>query len=180
MSDLDEFLNSQTKPWSVEKQENYEHKALLILLRGLEAKAGMAKRIMEIAGAHFGMVWLMNHCPEFPLRLATYKAHRAIQVQTLLKRPDTLSIYREMTELRDNYGDTHMGLIFASDGDGLPDLIIHTRSDWNADLSHWRIMLVDDRLSGRWVVDPLEGFIETFKSYSSWRLSPELVGALES
>lgn len=173
MSDIDDFVKLQPKTWPAVKQEKFEQRALLALLRGLEDKAGRGKHLAGLLGERFGMVWLMQAFPNFPLRMATFKAPKPVQVQTLLKRPDNLSIYKELCELRENYPNEHLGLIFASDGDGLPEMVIHTHTDWAPCNEHWRLVLPNKVGNKPMVVDPLNGFVTIFKEYSSWRLDEQ-------
>ena len=170
MSDIDSYVAEQPKQWGTVKQDKFERRVLLELLKGLEDKPGRAKHLAGLVGEDFGMIWLMQSFPNFPLSLSTYKASKPVPTFTLLKRPDKLTIYRELCELRENYPDGEMGLIFASDGDGLPEMVIHTLTHWQPDPKYWRIVLPDVLNGAHMVVDPLQGFIETFKQYSSWRV----------
>ena len=174
MADIDEFIKLQPKCWTAVKQDKFEQRVLLDLLRGFEDKAGRAKHLAGLIGERFGMVWLNQAFPQFPLRLATFKAPKPVPTCTLLKRPDKLSIYRELCELRENYPTDNIGLIFASDGDGLPEMVIHTQTGWRPDSKYWRLILPDVLNDMYMVVDPLDGFIAIFKEYSTWRLTQEV------
>lgn len=180
MSDIDAYIESQPKIWAAVKQDKFEQKVLLELLKGLEDKQGRAKHLAGMIGEKFGMIWLMQAFPSFPLSLATYKAPKPVQTFTLLKRPDKLSVYRELCELRENYPEQNVGLIFASDGDGLPEMVIHTMTHWRADPKHWRIILPDVLNGSPMYVDPLQGFIETFKDNCSWRVTEEVTEAFRT
>lgn len=181
MSDIEDYFNAQPKVWATQKQERFEHKVLLELLRGLEGKAGLASQLAKDAGDSFGCVWLGKRWPDFPMKLATHKAPKPVAVQLLLKRPDKLPIYRQICELRENYPEEQLGLLFASDGDGLPEMVIHTATHWVPDVKYWRIIIphlpvLAEETQAHWVVDPLPGFISAFKDWSSWRLNEGTVG----
>ena len=188
MSDVDDYVAVQPRQWVVQKQDRFEQRVLLDLLRRLEDKPGLAKRLRFAVGDPFGCAWLANNCTDFPVRLSTFKASKPIATAVLLRNPQKLPIFRELTELADNYPDDHWALVFASDGDGLPEMVIHTRIDWDVEPGYWRIILpeakmtlegVDGEIHRRWIIDPLDGFAEALKANSGWRVDESLTGGVE-
>ena len=180
MSDIEAYLDVQPKQWAVQKQERFEHRGLRDLLRLLEEKPGIARRVMERAGEDFGCTWFATNFPTFPVKLSTYKTPKPIATSVLLRNPHKLPIFRELCELADNYPTDEWGLLFASDGDGLPEMVIHTRIDWDVPVGHWRITLPESKMyipgstgtiERKWIIDPLIGFAQCVRTYTKWRLT---------
>lgn len=185
MSDINAYLETKPKQWAAQKQERFEQRVLRDLLRHLEDKPGLAKHLIDEAGEAFGSAWFARNFPTFPVRLSTYKSGKPIAIQRLLKHPDRLPIFKELEELAANYPLDEWGLIFASDGDGLPEMVVHTRVDWDVPIDHWRLILPeasmwlnkgDDIIKRKWVVDPLMGFAGGVLSYTNWRLTEGNLG----
>lgn len=168
MSDLDLFTDTiQTKTYKREKQERFEQKVLLQLMRGLEGRIGLAAELRRDAGDDFDMIWFLRNYPSFPVKLMTYKAAKTILLSTLVKWPERTAIFKELTDARENYGDTDVGIVFASDGDQLSEMVLHTKYQWQrADAAAWRI-----QLKGDLVIEPLDGFIAGVTENSGWILT---------
>jgi len=170
--EMETFLGLQKKSDFRQKQERFDQKALLILLRGLEEEAGLASRLQKLVGDEFGLAWFVQACPNFPVRLASYKSAKKVPFTALMKKPEKSRIYTEMEEARDSYPDGLVGVIFASVGDGMPEMVIHncTEAYLCKEEPYWRVELPGDE----YVVDPLTGFVAMLKRAFDWRLSKEV------
>ena len=169
-NDVDFFAgNMQDKSYFRQKQERFEHKTVLKLLRGLEVAPGIARRVGMRAGEHFGVVWIMQNYPNFPLRLTTFKAPTTVQLIDLVKWPERTRAYKELDKTRDDFAGDPVGIIFTSDGDGMQEMVMHEHVEWRKADGYWRVQLVGDKF----ILDPLDGFIESFKLNSDWRLTEE-------
>ena len=167
MSDVDLFANKiSDKSYFRQKQERFEQRVLLKLLRGLEPEAGMAKRVRFSVGDDFDFVWLTRTFPMFPARLMSFKAPSTVSLTDLVKWPERTRVYKELDRAREDFEGEPVGVIFTSDGDGMQEMILHEMVNWRQDPSFWRICLAGDSM----VIDPLDGFIASFKLASDWRL----------
>jgi len=166
-SDLDMFTNEiQKKSYKAEKQDRFEQKVLLQLLRGLECRPGLATRTKYRLEGEFGMIWLMKNYPDFPVRLMTYKSSTTMSLPTLVKWPERTMAYKELQKARENYNEDGVGIIFASDGDELPEMILHDMCEWKiAPEGAWRV-----EIKNGLIIEPLTGFIQSVIFNDGWTL----------
>jgi len=166
-ADIDVFVDDiQTRSYARTKQIGFEQRALLILLRGLESVPGLATRFKTAIGSEFDLIWFSKNYQEFPVKLMSFKAAKAIPLTELVKRPEKTKVYKEFQNVLDNYGDTDVGIIFASDGDDMPELVMHDMAHWKmAPESKWRI-----ELQGDLIIESLKDFIQSVRHNSGWQL----------
>jgi hypothetical protein len=167
-SDVDLFADDlQKKSYFRQKQERFEQRVLLKLLRAVEPVAGAAKSISRDAGDEFGLLWLMRIFPHFPINLITLKARSTVALTDLVKWPERTAVYKELERACDDYsGEDYVGIIFGSDGDGMQDMVLHDAILWSRSDKYWRVLLP----GGKYILDSLDGFIDAFKENTDWRL----------
>lgn len=163
---------SLSKGKTKSKQLRFEQKVLLALLRKLEAKPGEAKHALDALGDEFNLGWLRSHYSDFPVDLMAYKLPKPVTLVELLKRPLKTSAYQQYLEAIDNFSEeASLGLVFASDGDGLDELVMHNvdvvmpySKSWSATLQQ------TDAIAGsRLYLHPLDGFAQAVADRYSWR-----------
>jgi hypothetical protein len=157
---LDNFIqNMETHDYNTLKQKRFELRIVERLLHQLERHPGYAKRLMLEAGDQLGMAWLMTTFPNFPVRLGTYKAPEGVDILKFIVKPVTSKIWRAFQELAADYPHQAIGLVFASQGDGVGDLLLR---NINADRAtdYWITTLPTLEPT---CLEPLEGFIAKLK-----------------
>lgn len=160
-----------TRAYVAAKQDRFDNRITKTLLDGLCNTAATAVGIRMEAADDFNLAWLMARFPSFPVMLMAYKHHRPFDVVTLLRDIGSTDLRRLLLDCRDNYPDQMIGVAFASEGDGLPDMVCHTLEcgaastgdTWCAVLPQVRHRGADIELPGRLYLQPLKGFINCIK-----------------
>ena len=166
---MDEFL-ALPGDTNKQRQDRFDQKVVGIILRHFEVRAGLTAGVERELGDQLGLSWLMNTYEDFPVRLIAYKAKR-LSVPQLMQKPLTTAIYRQFQEAEANYPGEPLGVVFAAEGDGLPEMVMHNCCHYTSLENQWRLQLgvFDGTKENRVVVDPLKGFLEMISVYTQWK-----------
>jgi hypothetical protein len=141
-----------------EKQDRFEFRVLSALLRAFEPEPGWIRKLVDSARGEFNLVWFNDMYDNFPVKLATCKLGKTTHLVDILKRFEKLTLFKLLQEHADNYPEHPIGLVFASQGDKLPDLVVHNAERLYRARGHWRVLL-----PAGFALDPLEGFIASVR-----------------
>jgi len=163
VSDIDMYMKEQRgqeRAAPRKKQDRFEIRVLGQTLRALEPQPGWAKKLMYEVGDDLGFKWFNDRYEQCPLKLGTYKLKDTVGILAIMKRYNKTALCSEFEEMRSNYPDSNIGLVFDSVGNGLSELVIHNwRTEGLLTLLGWRLQIKDE--TGGWLeVVPLKGFLK--------------------
>lgn len=158
-----------------DRQARFESIVVGKLLRGFERVPGYASSLLSGIGS-ITLDWFNTEFASFPIRLVSYKFSGTLTITSLLKRWERTQLGRIFEEARDNYSEdstiSGFGVVFASHGDGMMELIAHT-AYLSQDSRFWRIELPAARIWEHPLhLDPLPGFIAAVKTQHDWSVGP--------
>lgn len=121
---LDRFLRQQGDSWKQRKQKTFAHNVIHDLLMPFQTVVGQVRQLSAEAGEEgFTCSWFNDSFNRFPARLGCVTLAATVEFTDVILRFKKLTVGSQFEELRCNYPNDYVALVFAYHGDGMPRIV---------------------------------------------------------
>jgi hypothetical protein len=144
------------------QQDRFEYRVACDILRAFEPQAGAAKAVIN----KLGDVTVFDvQKMGFPIHLVTVKLRKTLMLHDILKHLMKSGLKTHVEEAIDTFQLEPWAIIFASDGDALQDLVIHSDANLVMHMESWYAVLPEQSL----FLTTLKGFLASARKwYDEW------------